>query len=1076
MASPIRVLSVDAREAVLAEIAEHLEREPDFTVETTTATVTNERLCDSIDGNYDCIVSGYELSSQSGIEFLESVRECCPDLPFLLFTDQGNEVVASDATAAGVTEYIPWDSEASLDRLVASIRKHVQVYRSEQAVFPLEEVYELVAKTVTDVFWTVDVDAETVWVSEGISTFGYNSEAGTYDIEWLAERIHPEDHGTLWTHNEALLTRDESAFDRLTDNRGEFSTEFRFQRRDGTYAYCQGRGIVLFDGDDPVEMVGTMTDITEEKTREHELEQAQTRMEVALKAIDATIWEWEAKRDLVTTHPEPHHVLDTEIESVEDFLDPIHPDDRPRVQDKLEDALASNSSYHVEFRVTNGDEIRWVEDYGECWSDERGAQYMVGVAKDVTERTENEQELNQNRERLAAALEVADAGVWEWDPETGTVVWHESTERLFGLEPGSFDGTVDAFLEYVSDGERTKLEAAVEEALPQREPFEAECRVTREDGEDMWLRTWAEFVDIDGLTPRYIGVVTNITELKQYEQTLTTLHGATRELFRSDNSGEVSRRIVYAANGLLDISGSAVLLYDQDDVSLVPEIVSGQSTVAKDTRIEPDQGNIIWQSFIEDEIKVCGQIDEQLQRTVGLAAERAVLVPIGDHGLFVLADDGSPPFDDRTVDLAEILIANAEAALDRISREQELEQRDKELRERTARLEQLDEVNERVRKIIHKLIRATTREEIEEIVCTELVRAERFEVACIGEYNPRREEVTVQTSAGESRDYFDAVSLAGEHNEPMPEAAQSHRLVTVDDIGRDFRNADWRQEALMRGYQSVLAVPIRHDDIPYGVLAVYANSADTFDAETEEVFTELGEAIAHVLRTVVQREALQSDHQVELEFDIDNGSTTLFALSKRLETEIVVERILTQAETHLAYGTVMDTDRERFRRVTEEMTGIDRARVLSADDGNMRVELRITGTSAAMTIADHGGVFRSLLADNGSGTISMLFPASAKINEFIEMFVDRYQNSELSIRREREKPKVPPTDIIESTVTERQQEMLQAAYHSGFFEWPRESTGEEIAESLDISPTTFRENLRRAQRNLLDWYVESSQA
>lgn len=1074
MDGPLRVLLVDSRPPILRATTSDLEgNENQVTVDTTNSGDEASSLL--TEHSYDYLLTAYELSDGTGIELLDRVREPYPDLPVALYTDQGSEQLASEAIAAGVTEYIPVDDIPNQTaELASAIESRIQTEQSDEDHRCSDAVYELLADTATDMFWTYDTSSETAWFSEGIEIFGYKSETVAATLDWFYERIHPSDRDRVEAHIDALLANEETAFERLEESRGEFSTEFRFRQADGSYADCCGHGLVQFDHDTATNMLGTITDVTAQKQRERELEAVQTRMEIALEAIEATIWEWDSVSDTVTTHPDPHHVLDAGIENVEDFLEPIHPADEQVVQEALETALEENASYHVEFRVETDDGIRWVEDFGECWTDERDSQYMIGIAKDITERKEREQELQQNKERLAVALEVANAGVWEWDPETDAVVWHESTERLVGLEPGTFEGTREAFTSYVPEKERPAFNETVDAAVAGREPFDAEFPIQREDGEERWHHTWAEYVDIDGISPRYIGVVTDITELKQYEQTLRTLHEATRELYKSDNSGEVSRRIVYAANSLLDISGAAMVLYDPERVVLEPEIVSGETryTDGPQSLIESDDGGQLWDAFIAETARVYPDISDELANGLGLAATSAFLLPLGDHGLFVIAAEDNDQFDERTRDLAEMLAANAEAALDRIRREQELERRDRELRERAARLEQLDEVNERVRKIIHKLIRATTRTEIEELVCSELARAERFELSCIGEYDPHRDEVRVQTAAGEDEVYIESVSFNGEHgSEPLLEAARTRECVIVDDIARDFRDEEWRQQALRQGFQSVLALPIRHDDIPYGVLAIYANSAEAFDTETVDVFTELGTAIAHVLRTVVQREALESDQQIELEFEIDGGETTLFELSEYIEAELVIERILSQEESYLAYGTIIGSDRDELRRATARLSGVDQARILSIDNDRLRIELQITGTSTAQITADHGGEFGRLHAINGNGTIAVEFPTSAKITEFIEMFVTRYPNSELAARRDLDEPGHSSTDIIDAAITSRQQEVLQAAYHSGFFEWPRDSTGEEIADSLEVSATTFRETLRRAERNLIDWYV-----
>jgi CheY-like chemotaxis protein len=55
---------------------------------------------------FGCVVSDYQMPGTDGIGFLRRVRERYPELPFVLFTGEGSEAVASDALAAGVTDYL----------------------------------------------------------------------------------------------------------------------------------------------------------------------------------------------------------------------------------------------------------------------------------------------------------------------------------------------------------------------------------------------------------------------------------------------------------------------------------------------------------------------------------------------------------------------------------------------------------------------------------------------------------------------------------------------------------------------------------------------------------------------------------------------------------------------------------------------------------------------------------------------------------------------------------------------------------------------------------------------------------
>ncbi|MFB6281060.1 MAG: response regulator, partial [Haloferacaceae archaeon] len=100
----IRILHVDDEPDFADLAASFLERENDrFVVET--ATSASDGLDRLADDRFDCIVSDYDMPGRNGIEFLETVREDHPELPFVLYTGKGSEEVASDAISAGVTDY-----------------------------------------------------------------------------------------------------------------------------------------------------------------------------------------------------------------------------------------------------------------------------------------------------------------------------------------------------------------------------------------------------------------------------------------------------------------------------------------------------------------------------------------------------------------------------------------------------------------------------------------------------------------------------------------------------------------------------------------------------------------------------------------------------------------------------------------------------------------------------------------------------------------------------------------------------------------------------------------------------------
>ena len=107
----ISVLLVDDDADFVALASTLLQAESDR-IETTTETRPTDALNQVDLDTVDCIVSDYRMPEMNGIEFLETIREARPELPFILFTGKGDEEVAKQAISADVSDYIVKDGSA----------------------------------------------------------------------------------------------------------------------------------------------------------------------------------------------------------------------------------------------------------------------------------------------------------------------------------------------------------------------------------------------------------------------------------------------------------------------------------------------------------------------------------------------------------------------------------------------------------------------------------------------------------------------------------------------------------------------------------------------------------------------------------------------------------------------------------------------------------------------------------------------------------------------------------------------------------------------------------------------------
>lgn len=131
------------------------------------------------------------------------------------------------------------------------------------------------------------------------------------------------------------------------------------------------------------------------------------------------------------------------------------------------------------------------------------------------------EQLQLSEERLRLALEAAYLGTWDWNVLTGEIVWSENHERLFGVLPGSFGGTYEAFLACLHPDDKDRVAHAITSALETKTDFSCEFRVVWSNGSIHWISSRGKFYyNKIRQARRMIGVVLDITERKRREEEL----------------------------------------------------------------------------------------------------------------------------------------------------------------------------------------------------------------------------------------------------------------------------------------------------------------------------------------------------------------------------------------------------------------------------------------------------------------------------------------------------------------------------------------------------------------------------
>jgi len=141
----------------------------------------------------------------------------------------------------------------------------------------------------------------------------------------------------------------------------------------------------------------------------------------------------------------------------------------------------------------------------------------VGVSlDDVSERADALRALQRSQQRLDLAVGAHKIGIFDWHVPSGTIVWSKEEEEVFGLEPGTFKGTIEAWGEQVLPDDLIRMQAEMAAAMASRQELYAfEFRIRRPDGAVRWIEGSARFLYApDGKPHRMVGTNMDVTERK----------------------------------------------------------------------------------------------------------------------------------------------------------------------------------------------------------------------------------------------------------------------------------------------------------------------------------------------------------------------------------------------------------------------------------------------------------------------------------------------------------------------------------------------------------------------------------
>jgi PAS domain S-box-containing protein len=363
-------------------------------------------------------------------------------------------------------------------------------------------------------------DRTPTYISRNVTDLlGYEPREYLENPNFWIEKVHPDDLDRITNYLPRLFKE------------GRLSLDYRLQKKDKSYSWINDELVLRKDENgDPVEVIGSWSDITAKTQVGEALVSAQNRLSHLISFTPAVIYSFDVTgvnnatfvseniKDLLGYEPSEY------LDDRNFWVERLHPDDKDRILSKFPNLWETGMfEQEYRFRKKDGDYL-WVNDQLRIVKDENDeAKEVVGAWNDITARKEAEAEVDASHARINHILSSSPAVLYSFEAmgDNNPTFVSENILDVFGYEPSDYLENRNFMPARIHPEDATNLERGFSRLFKEGHLIN-EYRFRHKDGSYRWVSDELRVIyDEAGKPVEIVGSWSDIAERKEAEAALS---------------------------------------------------------------------------------------------------------------------------------------------------------------------------------------------------------------------------------------------------------------------------------------------------------------------------------------------------------------------------------------------------------------------------------------------------------------------------------------------------------------------------------------------------------------------------